>query len=286
MIRLGGHGVQLEGNDPVDWARAHKTFGYTAAYCPDGLSVQDLDRVHEVRDAFAREDVMIAEVGAWGNMVSPDPERRARQREFVCERLALADEVGALCCVNYIGTFLPDSEIGPHPDNLGRAGFDACVEVARDIIDTVQPKRAKFSLEMMQTQLPDTPEVYAALAHAIDRPAFGVHLDPANIVLSPRQYFNTGDLLRHCFAVLGQWVVSCHAKDIILRDTLALHLDEIIPGQGNLNYSVYLKELNKLPGEIPLMLEHLASPEEYATAHEHLRAVGEAAGVDIKTVDK
>ena len=284
MIWLGGSGVVQTGEDPADWARAHKQFGYTAAYCPEGLSLEDMDTVRAVRDAYAREDVVIAEVGAWGNLVPPNPEQRARQRKFVCERLALADELGALCCVDYIGTLLPDSEIGPHPDNLSQVGFDLCVEVVRDILDTVQPTRTRFCLEMMQTQLPDSPEVYMELIRAIDRPAFGVHIDPVNLIVSPRLYFNTGAMLRHCFSLLGPWVVSCHAKDIILRDTLSLHLDEIIPGKGNLDYAVYLQELDRLPGEVPLMLEHLETTEEYATARDHILAVGQAAGVQFKSV--
>ena len=78
---------------------------------------------------------MIAEVGgAWGNMIAPDLEKAASaQIDIVCERLAVADEVGALGCVNYAGTYDPASSTAPHPKNLTDECFDLIVEVVRQI---------------------------------------------------------------------------------------------------------------------------------------------------------
>ena len=52
---------------------------------------------------------------------------------------ALADAIGARCCVDIAGSFNPDSWFGPHPDNLSERFFDATVENARAIIDAVRP---------------------------------------------------------------------------------------------------------------------------------------------------
>jgi sugar phosphate isomerase/epimerase len=117
----------------------------------------------------------------------------------------------------------------------------------------------------------------------VDRPAFAAHLDPVNIVISPRIYFDTAALLRDCFTRLGPWIVSCHAKDITLRGELALHLDEVPPGLGNLDYRTYLAELNRLPlaDPPPLMLEHLASAEQYAQARDRLLALARELQIPI-----
>jgi len=277
MIRLGGPIGPCESNDPRALAHAHREFGYSAAYCPE-CTLADKERIRAIRDAFAAEDVVIAEVGAWGNMIPANEEARTRKFESVCERLALADEVGALCCVNYLGTPVPGGDIDPHPDLLTQTGIDWAVNVIRKILDEVQPKRAKFALEMMQWMPPDSPECYAELIRAIDRPGFAVHLDPVNIILTPRMYFHTGDVIRRCFSLLGQHIVSCHAKDIVLRSTLALHLDEVPMGTGNMDYNAYLTELNKLPQTPPLMLEHL-QPEQYAAARDHVLNVGQELGL-------
>ncbi len=277
MIRLGGQGVPCSSDDPKDLARAHREFGYSAAYCPR-CTLDDKERIKAIRDAFAAEDVVIAEVGAWGNMIPPDEADREKKFVDVCERLALADEVGARCCVDYLGTPVPGGNIDPHPALVSQEGFDWAVEVVRRIVDAVKPQRAKFALEMMQWMPPDSPEQYAALVKAIDRPGFAVHLDPVNVVIAPRLYYNTGELIRRCFRLLGEHIVSCHAKDITLRATLAMHLDEVPLGAGDMDYHTYLRELDKLPQTPPIMLEHL-KPEQYPAARDHLLKVGHEIGV-------
>ena len=277
MIRLGGP-ILDPPNDPEELARAHLTWGYRAAYCPK-IPLSDTNRIRETRRAFKKYDVLIAEVGAWCNLISVNNLERKKNFNLVSERLALADEVGARCCVDFIGTLDPDSLYGPHPDNLTRDTFDLAVETIRRILDEVKPRQAKFTLEMMQWTFPDSVDNYTELIHAVDRPSFAAHLDPVNLIITPRQYFDTGALIRECFQKLGKWIVSCHAKDITLGNKLSLHLDEVRLGTGNLDYRTYLTELNRLPHEISLMLEHLSSAEEYTLAQDHLVRLGKELGI-------
>jgi len=63
--------------------------------------------------------------------------------------------------------------------------------------------RTVYTLETMPWMYPDSADSYLALLRAIDRPgAFGVHLDPVNLVNSPERFFRNADLLRDCFAKL------------------------------------------------------------------------------------
>lgn len=277
MIRLGGP-IFASQEDPRALARAHRAFGFSAAYCPS-VDLSDSGRIAAIRKAFAAEDVVIAEIGAWCNMIAPQPEKRRANLESVCNRLALADAVGARCCVDYLGTLDPDSDFGPHPANLTEETFDLAVEVIRSVIDAVKPTRTCFSLETMQWILPDSVDAYAALVKAIDRKAFAVHMDPTNLVVSPRLYYNTGALIRECFEKLGSRIVSCHAKDLRIRNELALHFDEVRVGTGNLDYRVFLREISRMPDPAPLMLEHLGTEAEYAAARDYLLQTGRSEGI-------
>jgi len=279
MIRLGGP-ILDPPNDPEELARAHLTCGYRAAYCPE-VSLSNKNRIREIRRTFKKHDVLIAEVGAWCNLISVNNSERKKNFKLVSERLALTDEVGARCCVDFIGTLDPDSVYGPHPDNLSRDTFDLAVDTIRQLLDEVKPGQVKFALEMMQWTFPDSVDSYVELIQAVDRPSFGAHLDPLNLIITPRQYFNTGALIRECFEKLGKWIVSCHAKDITLRNKLSLHLDEVRLGTGNLDYKTYLTELNRLPRELPIMLEHLSSAEEYTLARDHLFRLGKDLGISF-----
>src|SRR5947208_3110022 len=90
-VRLGGP-VFLRSDDPAQLAHEHRRLGYSAAYCPNAKST-DTDRIRAIAAAFAKENVVIAEVGAWVNMLDPDSDKRRKNLDYVVERLALAEAV-------------------------------------------------------------------------------------------------------------------------------------------------------------------------------------------------
>ena len=107
-----------------------------------------------------------------------------------------------------------------------------------------------------------------------------MHLDLCNLVNSPDKFYHNTALLNECFDKLGKWIVSCHAKDLTWDVEMNVHFREVAAGKGALDYATYLRRLAELP-DVPLMLEHLAKPEEYAAAKEHIFAVGQQAGISF-----
>jgi sugar phosphate isomerase/epimerase len=277
-VRLGAS-LNIEDADPVAIARAYFESGFSAAICPP-VTLDQPDRIEEIRKVFSQYDVMLAEIGVWNNMLHPVEADRAMNIQANVEALALAEEVGARCCVNIAGSFDPDRWDGPHPRNLSIEAFELTVQNVRHIIDTVNPKRAYYSLETMPWVIPDSIDSYLRLLEAVDRPRFAVHLDPVNMINCPARFYDNAGFLRECFKKLGPWIVSCHAKDIKMSGKLTVHLDEIRPGQGCLDYDVFLGELNRIPGEVPLILEHLPQGE-YQLAREYIIGVAERIGVSI-----
>ena len=279
-MRLGGP-VFVESDDPEVLARAHRDLGYRAAYTPAGLTAGDSARIEAVRDAFAKHDVVIAETGVWNNLMDPDEEARRKNLAAVINGLALADELGSLCCVNIAGGFNKDFWAGPHPKNFSQAAFDLAVENARKIIDAVKPKTTKFAYEMMPHMIPDSADRYLALIEAIDRPAFGVHLDAVNAINSPYAYYDTTAVIQECFEQLGEHIVSCHLKDIWIEDDITVRLTEVLAGQGGFDVRSYVSGVAGLAHRPPLMLEHLKSPAEYDRAREYVLAVARDTGVSF-----
>ena len=279
-IRLGAP-VSASAKDPEAFAQAHRQLGYRAAYCPE-IALAEADRIRALAEACARQDVVIAEVGRWCNLLDADPVKRAANLKTVTEGLALAEAIGARCCVNIAGSFNPSSWFGPHPDNLSRRFFDATVENARQIIDAVRPKRAALAFEMMGWALPDSPDHYLELIRAVDRPAFAVHLDPCNAINSPERFYRNTDLLNECFDKLGRWIVSCHAKDLVWDIEMNVHFREVRPGTGRLDYATYLKRLAQLPQTPPLMIEHLKSAAEYDQARQYIQKTGRDLGLSFE----
>jgi sugar phosphate isomerase/epimerase len=276
-VRLGAP-VFTQTDDPEQLAREHVALGYRAAYCPN-IDINDRERIKAVRDAFDKHDVVLAEVGRWCNLMDSDETKRAENLKKVIEGLALADEVGARCCVDIAGSFNKDIWYGPHPDNITPRHFDLAVENARKIIDAVKPRRAKFTYEMMGWALPDSPGSYLAMLKAIDRKGFGVHLDPCNLVNSPKRFYENGLLINQCFDQLGEHIVSCHAKDLKWNVEMNIHFVEVPPGEGEIDYKTYLRRLSRLDN-VPLMVEH-CDKKGYERARRHLLDYGPKVGVQM-----
>ena len=276
-VRLGGP-IFLKSDDPEELAREHRRLGYSAAYCPKA-DPSDRDRTEAIRKAFAVQDVVIAEVGAWKNMLEPDSDLRRENPHYVTQRLALAEAVESRCCVTIGGSYNPEVWYGPHPKNLTDEAFDATVENCRRVIDAVKPTRTKFSIEMMGWLVPDSPDAYLKLIKAVDRSAFGVHIDICNAINSPTRFHQNAGLIEECFRKLGRWAVSCHAKDLAWIVELNVHFKEVIPGRGEIDYRAYLRELSKLASQPPLMLEHLKTAEQYEEGKRYIQGVAKEIGV-------
>ena len=277
-MRLGGP-IFEDYADPASWAKAVRSADYRAAHCPVGPDA-DADEIDACAEAARKADIVIAEVGAWSNPLSPDESERKEALRKCKDSLHLADQIGAQCCVNIAGS---RGEIwhGPCPQDLTEETFQMIVETVRDIIDSVKPSRSCYALETMPRMYPDSADSYLRLMRAIDREGFGVHFDPVNLIRSPQHYFHNDDVIRECFDKLGPHMLSCHAKDILLHDTLTVHLDEVRPGTGHLDYGTFFREASKLSPDLPLMMEHLPSAEEYNLAAGYLRSVAQEEGVGL-----
>jgi sugar phosphate isomerase/epimerase len=266
-MRLGG--AVFNYGTPEEWVRRHKEQGFTAAYFPLGHDAPR-ELILEYKEAAEENGIVIAEVGAWSNPMSRDKETRKKAFAYCVAQLELAEITGALCCVNIAGSYGPKWD-GPHSGHYTRAAFDEIVNTTQAIIDAVNPKNTVYSLEPMPFMLPDTPESYLELIAAIGRGAFAPHLDVCNMINSPRLAADTAGFINRCFDLLGPQIISCHAKDIALSDKLTVHLDEVPIGQGCLCYRTLTGRIRALPGDVPLMIEHLDTQEEYEAAAGYIR---------------
>ena len=278
-MRLGAPVLDIP-DDPAKWAARVRQLGFSAAFCPvgDDLTDAELDRWAQ---AAADADIVIGEVGAWSNPISSDESIR-REAIGRCQRkLAKADRLGARCCVNVAGSRGTTMD-GPDPRNYDADTFDLIVESVHKIIDAVRPTRTYYVLETLPWLAPDSPDSYVRLIEAIDRDRFAVHMDPVNLINSPYLYYHNGALIRECFEKLGPQIRCCHAKDIALSDEFTVHLSECAPGTGNLDYATYLRQLDKLDADTPLLVEHLQTQAEYAAACSHIRSVADEVGIRIR----
>jgi len=279
-MKLGGL-IRSHYSSPEEWGALLKASRFAAIICPIDHTTSP-DVAHTYFKEAARLGVTIAEIGVWKNPLSPDMEERKEALDYAKAQLAFADEMGVPCCVNIVGSRGKIWD-GAYRDNYLPETYDAIIESVRDIIDTVNPKCCRYTIEPMPWMVPDGPDEYLQLIKDIDRPMFGAHLDFVNMINSPKRYLFANEFIDECFKKLGPHIISCHIKDITLDPTLTVLLHEVAPGAGALDFRHILHSADRLlRKDMPFLLEHMHTDSEYAAAYAHIAAIADQEHIAIR----
>jgi sugar phosphate isomerase/epimerase len=266
--------------DPEAWVLALKKAGYRSAVFPCDIFAPD-GEIRRFAEAAEKADILIAEVGAWSNVLA-DSDRGSRLEAMARSKRALyvADESGARCAVNISGSRGKKWD-GPDEKNLKAETWEMIVGSVREIIDEVKPRRSFYTLEPMPWMYPIDIDTQRRLIRDIDRKAFAVHFDPVNMIWSPSTYFANGAFMRDFIREFGSLIKCVHAKDTLMGSAFTLHLQELRPGLGSLDYRSLLCELELVDRDMPLVIEHLKSDEEYELGAAYIREVASTVNVGL-----
>lgn len=259
-MRLGTSSP-LSHSSAEEWAVNQIELGCTAVNFP--LSCCDpLERIDEYKSAAKKHGLMIAEVGIWRNALAADNDERRKNLDYCVEQLRLAEYLGARCAVNVAGAFGHRWD-GHYKANFTEEAWAQTVSMIREIIDRADIKHTYFTIEPMPWMIPTGPKEYLKLLELVDRDRFAVHLDGINMINSADRYFNCEEFIDECIDTLGKYIRSCHIKDVHLREEYTFQLEECAPGEGEFPLRYYAQKLNDLDEDMPLILEHLNTDDEY-----------------------
>ena len=259
-MRLGTSSP-LKHESPEEWAKNQIKLGCTTVVFPV-QSNEPEDKILAYKDAAEKAGLTIAEVGIWKNALSKDPDERRANMDYCVEQLRLADFLNARCAVNVAGSF---GEIwdGGYRENFTEEARDLTVSMVREIIDRADVKNTYFTLEPMPWMIPTGPEEYLRLIEEVDRDRFAVHMDIINMINSADRYFKAEEFVDECADLLGDRIRSCHIKDVHLSRKYTLRLEECGPGEGEFPLRHYVSAMNDIDPDMPVILEHLNTDEEY-----------------------
>ncbi|MBE6891972.1 MAG: sugar phosphate isomerase/epimerase [Ruminococcaceae bacterium] len=259
---LCGIAMTLSHSSPEEWAKKHKEMGLSAVVFPLNYTAPTT-QIDSYVKAAKEAELLIAEVGSWCNPLDSDIKKRTNNLDLCIKQLELAEYIGASCCVNITGT---DGEIwdGSYASNYSEKLYTEAVLSIQKIIDSVNPKLTRYTIEPMPHMIPDSPETYLKLLKDVNRNGFGVHLDVVNMITSPRVYFNNKELTERCFRLLGDYICSCHVKDSLLEHSLTVSIKEVPCGKGGFDIKYYLDKINEK--NLPAIIEHLSEEQAYRNA--------------------
>lgn len=270
-MRLGISSA-LEHDGPKDWAARHKALGLETVVFPvDHTAGKEM--ILAYKEEADKAGLTIAEVGVWRNTLAANPEEREHWIRYATDQLEMADMIGARCCVNVLGTPCGPRWDGGYRGNFSPEIWDLAVGMIRRIVDAVRPVRTKFTIEPMPWMIPGSPDEYLRLIEAVDRSAFGVHLDVVNMITSPERYFFNDRFLEECFLKLDGLICSCHLKDVRLKGEYTFQLEECACGQGALDIERYARLASAQDPEMPMIIEHLKTDDEYRVSVETVRKI-------------
>ena len=269
-MRLGTSSP-LKHDSAEEWAKKQTELGCRAVVFP--LSANDPEeKIKEYVDAAMSNDLLIAEVGIWRNAMSLDPEDRKAQRDYCVRQLQLADRIGARCAVNVAGAKGPRWD-GHYKENFSNETRSEIIKMVQEIIDRAEVTNTYFTLEPMPWMIPAGPEDYARLIEEVERERFAVHMDIINMTNSIERYYNAEAFVDRCAEFLGNRIRSCHVKDVHLKEEYTFQLEECAPGNGEYPLRYYVQKMNSIDPDMPVILEHLNTEEEYIKYMDYLKEV-------------
>ena len=265
-----GLSVPLAHETPQQWAQKHRELGCGSVVFPVNCEASP-ETIDAYRKAAEQEGLIIAEVGIWKNVLAVDNREREEAVAYSINQLKMADEIGAKCCVNIVGT--PHGPIwdGGYPGNFSKETWKMAVDSIQHIIDEANPVNTKFSIEPMPWMIPTGPDEYLRLIGDVDREAFGVHMDLINMVNCPQRYFFAEEFMEECFSKLKGRILSCHIKDVLLLNEFTFQLRECACGEGTLPLEKYAQLATAENPDMPMIIEHLHSDEEYLQSLSYLQ---------------
>ncbi len=107
----------------------------------------------------------------------------------------------------------------------------------------------------------DTPQRVRELVDAVGSPALKFNYDPVNFTGTVKQVHDTRIILKQLKEWMGPFTIVAHAKDCALGDALVVHIHEVVPGTGTMNYEMFMKDFQELAPDGFFIIEHLPADE-------------------------
>jgi len=271
-----------QGETHADLARRAAALGYRGISTGFDHRWTESDLI-AIRQAFDEQGVDIVELGCYCNFVTPRDDEARRN----AERLRWALQAGALLncdhAVTYAGSRHPDPDqpFAPHPDNWSDATWDLLVQRIWALLGGVDDIGVCLCFEPSPTTTLNSLESLAALTADVGSVRVRLALDPAAI-FTPRAARKPRVALAEIFATLGDTIAVARATDVSLIE--AGPEPKVAPaplGQGVLDYETYLKLVEALELDTPVLVKYQGRDEDYRAAHDFLAAAARKAGIDL-----
>ena len=178
------------------------------------------------------------------------------------------------------GSLNPDGAWTSHRDNHLPESMERLIETLKPIAEHAEQHELTLVMETHAVSIMGSPEICREIVERVGSERLRIVMDFVNHFQTLLQVYNSTERLNHIFDVMGPVAPMAHIKDISVQNGLVLHLNEEVPGEGELELGVALKRFNERYPNGYGLIEHLPA-EKIPLANANVRRIAAENGVHI-----
>ncbi|MEQ6376751.1 sugar phosphate isomerase/epimerase [Bacillaceae bacterium S4-13-56] len=205
--------------------------------------------VRNIRKEFDKHGVSVSVLACYLHMFDRDREKRKLNMERFKELIRYAPQFGSTIVA---------AEVGKRPNSsFTDQDWRVLKENLIDLLKEAEKWGVTLAIEPATGHMiGDAPTLYKMIQE-IPLSNFAVVIDAGNLVTKDN-FQRQDEIINEAFELLGDRVVACHAKDRLIIDG---KIETVAPGQGDLNYSLYLELAEKYKPSVDIIMEKATSDE-------------------------
>ena len=210
------------------------------------------------------------------------PEAAVREAAIASVQRGMATAV-SLNAHHYLfrpGSLNPDGAWTSHRDNHLPESMERLIETLKPIAAYAEQHALTLVMETHAVSIMGSPEICREVVERVGSDRLRIVMDFVNHFQTLLQVYNSAERLTHIFDVMGPVAPMAHIKDISVQNGLVLHLNEEVPGEGELELGVALKRFDELYPDGYGLIEHLPA-EKIPLANANVRRIAAENGVRI-----
>jgi sugar phosphate isomerase/epimerase len=238
--------------------------------------------VRRLKETLEIAGVDAAQANGWYEcLVNPDEALRQAGIQGIQALVRLGRQLATPSVYVRPGSLNPRGHWYPHPENHTPRTFDRLVDSLRQACAVAQAEGMLLVVEGHVLSPLDSAQRIRDLLDAVGSPALKFNIDPVNFIGCVADVYDTRGVLNELFDLLGQDIAAAHLKDLALEDELVLHIAEVTPGSGTLDYDLFLTRLQQTCPDVYCLIEHLPD-DQVPQARQAVCATAERLGIHLE----
>ena len=225
----------------------------------DGLGDVTSAQLASVRSAVEAAGMEFVQFGLGFGQCLFDPDSSVVQPliESIGHGIEVAAELQAHYCLIRTGSLNPKGSYSASPENHRPECRDRLVETLRAIADKAETAGVTMVVETHLLTIMDSPEANASILADVGSGHMRIVMDCCNHFQAVHQVYDSRPRLDDIFRLMGPIAGCGHLKDAAVRDGFVSHIDEEVPGEGDLDLGYLLQLWQAMYADGYMLLEHL-----------------------------